>query len=549
MIPCKGNAELHDKNGDSEQDIVYVGMLAGHVMTSATFDDVYINDCTIYGGASANSGYGYFGCVENANTHQQANSLGSTVATIRGAGTDAGFGGSVDITSLYGRIQNVLGQSAYGGVNRVTNYPTRETVTATTGGEIPPVTVQATANIGQNSNGNTVYRWTSEGAGNYIGTVSGSYTYLYGLKPAQTTVVTTNSKTGAIVDAWLVAQNGNYLLVNGANVTSTTMNQRASKWIVDENNHWYTLVNGVVYYLNVNNNDEVVASDGLATNATVWQKNEDNELYTVMNGVPYYLYEDGGWKVAPKEETYRITDGANHFLNATMTAVSTGNTEETATGWVVTETDDGTIFHILRNGRPYYLSVNNDALTMSETEFVWSKDGDSYYTGNGEIRYYLTCDNGWKVKALTGTKIHVGTNYLSATTTGTGNATEANAPLWYFETVSDTETRIYTVINGRNYYLTYNGALTVTTTATTWTKDGDAYSIRYANAEYYLAYEEGWTAKPITGYVITDGDGNYMRATGQNQFANTTSLSEATLFTFSNTTGNPRGTISYRIGA
>ncbi|MBQ0109019.1 MAG: hypothetical protein KBS44_01915, partial [Clostridiales bacterium] len=95
--------ELH--NDDiHEGEVSYVGVIAGHIVDSAICDRVYINDCTILGGAAAKCEFGYFGVVENAETGAPSPQLVESIKELRGAGSNAGFGGSIDMQMLYNRL-------------------------------------------------------------------------------------------------------------------------------------------------------------------------------------------------------------------------------------------------------------------------------------------------------------------------------------------------------------------------------------------------------------------------------------------------------------
>ena len=105
------DATHHDEDKDGTPDLSYVGFLAGHIKTSSIVQNVYLNDCHVIGGDAARSGYGFFGCVEKADG-TLVDSLGSEVATLRGGGDNAGFGGSINMNSIFSRLDGMIGNPA-----------------------------------------------------------------------------------------------------------------------------------------------------------------------------------------------------------------------------------------------------------------------------------------------------------------------------------------------------------------------------------------------------------------------------------------------------
>ena len=76
-----------------------------------------------------------------------------------------------------------------------------------------------------------------------------------------------------------------------------------------------------------------------------------------------------------------------------------------------------------------------------------------------------------------------------------------------------------------NDYLNINnGGLVVNTTAANWTRvNNQANTVTFhmpvGNKDYYLEYDNGWKVILLVHYLIHDGNGNYLRVTGNNTFA------------------------------
>lgn len=551
---CHGKASVHYVRSDV-QDTVFVGYLAGHIKTSSMMENVYVNNCTITGGgAFSDSEFGYFGVVEDSSTGEMVTALGDRIATLRTAGNGAGFGGSLDMKAMFTRIQDVLDNNGHGGINRVQTYPTTESIVMPSDSvSKPTVTFDATGNIGKSDYGD-VYRWQTATAGSYIGSISDNYSYLYSLKPAQTTQASLWTQTGEQVPAWLIDNEGKYLCTLGTNITNAvTTEANAKKWLHDSNNHWYTIINNKTYYLNANNNATgILLSDGTAQSASVWYQGTDGSFYTTIGGRDYYLIYTGGvWSLSPTKESYSISDGKGHFLTGSRTGVGNVSQASDSVFWQITDNGSTVNIYAILDGTTYYLGYNG-GLTMTATSTAWTKDGNGYYVTVGGQHLYLIYNNGWRAELLEGFKIHSGDHqYLSATLAGgVQNEEVEDSTTWLFSSPTG-DTTISTVAGTAVYYLGYNGnfGLSFTTTPTTWHRDGtNSFYVTQGGVNYYLqCSSNAWCALPLRYHVISDGNGNYLRATGINGFSNTTVEAEATRFYFSDST-TPSGTIRYFLG-
>ncbi len=548
---CAGSDKYHDSDSDGVQDLVFAGYLVGHVKTATDIDGIYLNNVTIKGGTKANSNFGYFGCVEDEESGAMVPSLGQAIATQRTSGEAGGFGGSLDMKALYTRISTVLGSNTYG---RVRTYPTTENIIApATSNDVPEVIEESQSGNMTNDNGN-VYRWSTATAGTYIGSTSGSYTYLYSLTEEQTTATTTYTKTGEMVDAYLISYNGNYINRDGNSISNTNVKENsAAKFIKDDNNHYYTYVNNSIYYLQ-NNNGVVTLLSSNATGAkTVWNVNTDGAFYTTSGGRNYYLvYQSKKWILTPYTEGYLISDDKGNYLTGNLDGIGFTTDGNNAVNWQITS--NGNEYQIFTpiDGTNYYLSFDANTankLSLKNSSATWNMETvsgkDTFYIMVNGLKYSLIFDGGWKAKNLDEQNIYSGENYLVASTSGVSNTiATSNATGWVFSNPSGSTTQIYTMIGNSKYYLTVtNGALTVNTNSISWNHTGDSYYLNVDGTSYYLGFDGVWCAKPLNYYVISSGT-NYLQISGNNM-NNTTNIDNATRFYFTNGGDNPSGNIYY----
>jgi len=111
------NSDMHNVGSST---VAYVGYIAGHIVSSTQCDNVYCNNVTITGGSEATSGFGYFGCVENEDG-TAVQTLGEAIGTQFGAGTGVGWGGSLDMKSMFNRLYDIADNEATSNGEYATN--------------------------------------------------------------------------------------------------------------------------------------------------------------------------------------------------------------------------------------------------------------------------------------------------------------------------------------------------------------------------------------------------------------------------------------------
>ena len=242
------------------------------------------------------------------------------------------------------------------------------------------------------------------------------------------------------------------------------------------------------------------------------------------------------------EEATVISDGAGHYLNLSNGNIAVGDSAETATRWRFGDGATKTIY-TQAGDNIYYLRSNNNALSA----YTGNQTGTSYRTpwtvSNNKIsynNYYLTYNNGaWTLSNVT-TYYLIHDNhghYLNAAANAFSTGTvESEATKWTFSAPNGSGT-ISTKIGGTTYYLRNynNGTLQVSTTSTNWTSNSTAVY----NGNYYLSidnesYTWGLYDNSVTGYIIGDGNGNYL-SLSNGTLTNVTSAASATAWGIANT--------------
>lgn len=565
-ITSEVEGQTHTNNTNvHNSETCYAGYIAGHLTLSSLVQNVYVNDATFIGGDAATIGFGYFGCVEDSNGVPVTN-LGSEVSTLRARGDDAGFGGSIDMKKIHARLYDIWNNYASSPSTYVNSQTVRvDNVDHTITIDSPEGTTTMTFDT---ENGQTFrYRvYETEKAGKYFyynySNTSGNQTThnfntLYGEGSRYSKTVTTYTYENEFSDAFYIHDGARYLSVSGTALSSVTSQSDAAKWLFDSQGHLYTNIDisgGSItkYYLNRSGTAGVT----LGTSAsTVWHYTSSNadsftsELYLTDTGVNYYLDYNGGWVLTRYNEYYTIGDGQGHFISANNTSVQNVGSAANSVKWAISDTTGSTTtISTESNGTIRYLDGSDGTLKMSASSSTWNKDGNKYYVTIQNIRHYLVFDsddNSWKVVPVSGKKITDGNgHFLTASTSAVGNATEASAVVWQFSNESG-NTQIYTILNNQKYYLTVNnGALSVSTTARTWTRPNNSNSFYVTDngKDYYLTYDGySWTVTALEYFTINDGNGNYLRVTGANAFANGNS-NNATHFYFATEDGsNSRG--------
>lgn len=525
----------------------YVGYIAGHIITGAQVNDVYVNNCTVTGGNEAYSGFGFFGCVEDKDGNI-VTTLGQEIITQRTKGDNAGFGGSVDMKQMQERLQKVFADT---NATTPANYNSVETIVINENDGTRTVTESE-----PKARNNTYYKYkyyTTPYAGKYYfwqrdDMANYQFMCLYGDSSKNKKTVNKYTITAADMEAFYISDGSLYLSAAANGVTATDKSG-ALKWSFDESGHLFAYINNDVYYLNRNGLSGVAVSQSAST---VWIRNEQDALYTTVNGINYYLNCSAEWGISSFTQYCYISDSNGNFLSATNgtggAEIANARSESSLVKWQVTVSGDKYKFRTEIGDKSCYLTVNGSlALTESaeDEDILWTLESDGYFTrtltfGNVSVKYRLVYDNGWKAACIGKLITDGNNNYLSADTKSIKNAAENTALVW--QTEEDTNgIRFYTFINSVPYYISFSSGLTVSETPFNWKKDGNSYYYTNNGRDYYIRYNNGWEAVTLEYKLITDGNGNYLKADGNNSFSNA-AADNATRFYFSN---SDSGTITY----
>ncbi len=538
-------SKTHNTHTDNK---AYVGYIAGHIITGAQVNDVYVNNCTIIGGNEATTGFGFFGHVEDENG-VSVTTLGAEIATQRTKGDEAGFGGSVDMKQMQERLQQVFSS----GTTPSTYYSVENIVINENDG---------TRTVTESSPKNITYNNTSYKYKYYSTPYSGSYYFwqrddmrnyqfmcLYGETSLNKKTTNTYTITAEDLTAFYISDGSRYLAAAAGNVTATEDRNAASKWSFDESGHLFTYADNEIYYLNRSEITDITVTQ---TAETVWQRDTQNStLYTVIDGTNYYLDYLGKWTLSSLVSYSYISDNAGHYLSATNNAaITTASLASESVKWQVDINGSEYTVRTEINGKFYYL-VFDGTLKLSETSDTWTMQ-DGYLTktlgsGSTSITYKFIYDNGFKAVAP-GKLITDGAgNYLSCNTTQIVNTDNGTTASVVWQTVTDgSGTQFYTYLgNNTPYYLSFDASngLTVSQVPFSWEKSGNSYYCINSGKTYYIRYNNEWEAVQLEYTLIRSGT-HYLKATGENTFTDTTAEADATRFYFSDNE-NHSGTVYY----
>ena len=284
-----------------------------------------------------------------------------------------------------------------------------------------------------------------------------------------------------------------------------------------------------------------------------------NTMYdnnTVQQGKTVYTVT---WKTSGGNyvylDAYDYSCGGNYLnLNASQDGLVGGSSA--TNHWVLDS--NGYLYTVTDTYEKVYLNATATLAVGSSGSTVWTWENNKLkYTYNG-LTYYLQYNNSWIAARESFYVITDGNgNYLRYYNNALSNTRDiTQASHWTF---SVTEPRLsgYISVEGTNTYLRYNNGLTVytgnnyNTNATSWTNSGTSL---YTGNNYIKFNGTDWVAGARgTYYAISNGT-NYLNITAVNgntatlgtgaSVANISSANGHTLWTFSNTAGNPNGTIS-----
>lgn len=194
-----------------------------------------------------------------------------------------------------------------------------------------------------------------------------------------------------------------YLNFNGNNISSTTDQANATKWYVSNGangGNVYTVVNGDIYYLTINNNaiSTIHHGDADRNNLPSWAVSGDT--YS-CNGIEIECV-DGTWQVVTSSAgvgSFKLSlvyDNVRYYFTNNGTNATQRTTDANAAAvWTIEAVNGGYTISTVINGVTYYLSHNGltnggqTAPTLSRTPLTWQYSDNRIYLVNGGSNYYL----------------------------------------------------------------------------------------------------------------------------------------------------------------
>ena len=335
-----------------------------------------------------------------------------------------------------------------------------------------------------------------------------------------------------VVDYYIVDQNNNYLTFNDATSIRNATTPTTLWHFSDTSDYPCGTIscqnNNNTYYLDHNGTNVILST---AANTT-WY-NDGDGLYCLIGDVKNYLVYDNGWKLV--SYTYKISYGTNYLSVDNNGNIITMD-EASATNWIFSNFGSNPYGTIYANG--YYLYLNDNGLLDTTSNAgnatSFNNDGSKLYDGYNSIQYY---NNHWILaKAF---NISYNNTYLGFN----GNIGTTGSTVWfYYNNQANPSGYIYTIYNNNIYYL-YNNGGTLNgnqTNKTNWSNTGSGI---HTGENFIQLVNGNWICDTLKYHYISSGN-NYL-SVNNNKLANSASIANATLWTFSNAGPDPSGVISY----
>ena len=377
----------------------------------------------------------YLGTIKNTVNEVYNAKTSSYNYIAQTEGDDSGWGGSIDMQTMYNGLVNVYNTYSNNSSGIYKYNTTRTIVEDIDGNEVSNVPGNYVNNsqTGYTTGGDSYelihYGYEQKNSQNKV---TASYTlarrntsqfiYLYGYNDAvpananetvtktyypETPVFTINSST-------------HYMVLNGTNIGDTTTSSSATKWYYDGQYIKTTSDNGETYTYLASNNAHTLTATTNINNAYIWNRtaNGNNIDFSFQDGnYSYHIYYDGGWVLKTTDAPYyyiRSASNANNYLTRNGQNVQNVTNRNNATKWYLSEdnyfypTDDDSVALVWY----YYKRNNNSNPTVyqlylydptSSRSTPWQPNANMNAmtvlgkTGrNGSTQtYYIRYNNGW----------------------------------------------------------------------------------------------------------------------------------------------------------
>ena len=465
-----------------------VGMAAGYVsgvMSNVAVDSGTLNidkaaisqATTSYGGHTSNiSDYSVVGFTTNKHSIKKITDTIYDVSittgqefNANGQGKNEGWGGSIDMMSMFERLDNIR-QNAASSVDY-----TYRTINDYVGPND-----EGTLNPQQNSTyseGSRYSSGSSVGNFNYLSPNS-SFMYLSGGRRVINKHNLYYSHEGAPI-----TDGTHYMNFDGTSFSSGTSSSTCNLWVFESGTSYIsTSYNGTTYYLK--NDSGTLSYTTSTSDRTAWTISSSASKLDIYDGNYHLTYGAGTWLLIDSSRRV-ITDGTNYmYCYKSGNSYYIGNTtngSQATTFTFSTLNGSGTIRCTI-SGTNRYLYYNDGNLSLSNNSYNWR-----ITNSNGELRiadnsrtYYLCCENNtWKLLDTTETPYYhvsdLGEQYYLAYSNGITTVTSATGDniKWYY----NANDRFYNY-NSSNNYLGINASwwnqnyLTLTTSGYYYTMSG-----------------------------------------------------------------------------
>lgn len=457
---------------------------------------------------------------------------------FRGMGSGDSWGGSVDFTKMWNRIQDVVPMNTSYQISTFTDSEIEYK-------NISKQSVTTTLNVS-----NSPYLTTSSKTRikNELGGANGTYLREYDSGDDYANCLTNLYKDVLIVSKDNTITNGGFkirtsdakylniysqyiqnTLTFNVGISSGTSAVDATVWAeqaVGNKVYLYTynVDDGFKYYLSVDSSNNLILLDEDNNNNTAWEWSNvlNTYTYTDASSNPHYLNcvnvnNTWTWTLAG---AYVITndDGTTatpHYIKRSGTQIMDTTDLSQATKWVFSingVNPSGTIYD--SSDTSYKLNINNTSLNAStnSTTTTWNNDGSNIFSGTNVIKFDGT---NWVVEAQNTFKIQYNGGHYLKYNGSLGDAPTANNGTDF--SLSGTlqnatgSGQISFTYDNQTYYLRYNNGLTITqdqdASNTTWSRDQYGIYITVGNVNQYIQYDNGWKAQKMaqsqeTGYYI-----------------------------------------------
>ena len=253
----------------------------------------------------------------------------------------------------------------------------------------------------------------------------------------------------------------NYLVVNGTNITNTTTAANANIWLIDNNNYYYTIINGTNYYLKYDNGLKVATGTSNAFYA------DGNFLY---NGSRWVRYNNGWTTTTTRNQRTQLTFGSVTY---------TKPTSSTTTGYKYASSSTST-FKSNPTFFPLKFNYNKSDVSNTNTGYVVSGRNSSDI-GDIRISQYYTSDLSVSFNSSDVLRYAIGNGgYYMGISNGNLTAVTSldDAAYWNTSVIP-----VSTVVNGVTYYLLLNNNNNVIVSTSA---NGGRYAFGYYSTDGYF---------------------------------------------------------------